>query len=682
MRDETQPAPGAGLRFHECGPARDDVPLPDGRVRFGVLGPVTAEDENGAPVALRGPMHRAVLARLLLARGRVVPVTDLVDDLWVSPPAGAVAAIRTFVAALRRSLEPGRPPRTPARLLVTRGAGYLLQAGPDDVDAWRFERAVTAAATMQPPAALAALDEALSWWRGPAYADFRDAAWTRADRARLAELRLQAAERRAQARLDLGRAADAVPDLDEHVTAHPWREEGWRLLALALYRTGRQGDALAVLRRARALLAGRLGLDPGAALRALESDILRQAPHLDRRDAAEEVWARATLAYDRLAPGRSRVRLESAVGLLRNLAVTGPGGLQEAREQRAAAVAAAERLGDPELTARVIGAYDVPAIWTRADDPGQAAAVVTAAEHALSALPAAGHDPVRARLLATIALESRGARHRRPRACAEQAEALARALDDPALLAFALNGVFMQSCRRTGQARARDAIGAELVTLATRHAMPTVRVLGHLIRLQSGAAVADFPAADRHAAAADELARRHDLPLATVFTDWYRALRADVAARAPVARAERAYRAAAARSDRAGMPGLSVGLLPLALLGLRLRHGLPPVDEGGWGPYEPWVRPVLEPGRAALGDVPEPPADLLAEAMWTLLARAALTAGDRAAMARARDALAPAAGEWAGAASGVLTFGPVTEHLRQLDAGLSPDAPGTRLLTF
>ncbi len=628
-------------------------------VRFGVLGPVIAEDGAGRPVALRGPMHRAVLGRLLVARRRVVPVTDLVDDLWVAPPDGAVAAVRTFVAALRRAIEPDRPARAPATLLVTRGSGYALQAGPEAVDAWRFEQVVTAAGPVDP----IRLDEALSWWRGPAYADFPSAAWPRADRARLAELRLQAVEMRAEALLDRGRAAEAVPGLDEHVTAHPWRESGWRLLALALYRAGRQGDALAVLRRARELLAGQLGVEPGPALRTLETGILRQEPQLD---GADGVWARAASAYDRVRG--SRVRLESAVGLLRNLAVTGPDGLEVAREQRAAAVVAAEQLGDPELTARVIGAYDVPAIWPRADDPEQAAVVVAAAERALAALPPAGHDPARARLLATIAVESRGTHRDWPGDCARQAETIARRLDDPALLAFALNGVFMQSCRRTGQAAQRDAVGAELVALASRHGLITAEVLGHLVRLQASCATAAFDDADRHADAADRLARRHELPLAGVFTDWYRALRADVAERVADARAERAYRAAAARLDRAGMPGVRDGLLSLALLGLRLRRGLPLVDEGGWGPYEPWAALLFRPGRTRLVAVPEPPADLVAEALWCLFARAAVTAGDAAAIRRAADALAPAAAEWAGAASGMLTLGPVAEQLAALRA--------------
>ncbi|WP_433789184.1 AfsR/SARP family transcriptional regulator [Actinoplanes sp. CA-252034] len=636
-------------------------------IHFGVLGPVIAEDASGRPVALKGPMHRAVLGRLLVARRRVVPLDDLVNDLWVSPPEGAVAAVRTFVAALRKAVEPDRPARAPATLLTTHGMGYALRCAPDQVDAWRFEQAVDDARAADPAAALSRLDEALAWWRGPAYADFPDAAWPRADRSRLAELRLQAVERRAGARLALGRPAEAVPDLDEHVTAHPWREDGWRLLALALYRSGRQGDALAVLRRARRLLAGQLGVEPGPALRTLETDILRQEPHLDVTDPAGEVLRQAASAYDRVAGG-ARTRLESAVGLLRDLAVTGADGLQVARRQRAAAVTAAEQLGDPELTARVIGAYDVPAIWPRSDDPGEAAGVVAAAERALAALPATGHEPARARLLATVALESRGVHEARPRDCARQAESIARELGDPALLAFALNGVFIQSCRPTGASGRRDRIGAELASLGNRHGLVSVEVLGHLIRLQSSCAVAAFDRADQHARAADDLAGRHDRPLVGVFTQWYGALRADVTGQAP---AEARYRAAAARLDDAGMPGMRDGLLSLALLGLRLRRGLPPdIGDDAWGPYEPWVRPLLDPGRIPLADVPDPPADLLAEALWCLFGRAAISAGDRTAMRRARRALAPAAGEWAGAASGALTVGTVADHLAALDTAL------------
>nr|WP_200827562.1 BTAD domain-containing putative transcriptional regulator [Thermomonospora echinospora] len=633
-------------------------------------------------IALKGPRHRAVLARLIVARRRVVPVARLVEDLWPDPPPDAVGAVRTFVAALRRALEPQRPPRAPARLLVTEGPGYALRAERDAVDAWRFERAVAAAATLPPAEALARLEEALGWWRGPAYAEFADEDWARAERSRLTELRLHAVERRAEVRLAVGLAAEAVPDLDAHVAEHPWREDAWRLLALALYRTGRQGDALAVLRRARTLLAEQLGVDPGPRLRRLQADILDHARHLDPAcgpAGADRVWAQAAAAYDRTVASGARARLESTVGLLRNLAVTGGGGLEAARRHRVAAVTAAEELGDAELTARVIGAYDVPAIWTRVDDRRQAAQVLAAAERTLAALPPGGHEAARARLLATIALESRGTRSARGPQAARQAERLARGLDDPALLAFALNGVFMQTFQRAGLAPCRDEIGAELVALSTRHGLITYEVLGHLVRLQARSALADFPGADRHAAAADRLAERNELPLVEVFTRWYRALRLAAAGQAAVAEVEAAYRDAAARLEGAGMPGLEHGLLPLALLCLRVQRAQPVQVDGGtdWGPFEPWARPVvlLARGRrgeaaAALREVPDPPRDLLLEALWCLTAQAAIALGDRETMERARTELTPAAAELAGAGSGLLTVGPVSRHLDDLDTAL------------
>ncbi|MGP2442908.1 AfsR/SARP family transcriptional regulator, partial [Streptomyces sp. JW3] len=520
------------------------------------------------------------------------------------------------------------------------------------------------------------LAAALGQWRGPAYAEFAEAPWARGERARLTELRLRAVERRAELLVDSGRAAEAVPDLDAHLDGHPWREEGWRLLALALYRTGRQADALAVLRRARALLADELGIDPGPRLRRLEAGVLAQDPALDPpaepAEPAARLWTRATEAYDRAVAAGSAARLETTVGLLRTLAVTGGDGLEAARQQRPAAVAAAEETGDAELTARVIGAYDVPANWTRSDDPEAARRVVEAAERTLAALPdTPAADPARARLLATVALESRGVRSPRGPEAARRAEEIARRLDDPALLAFALNGTYMQSCTTAGCSPRRAAIGAELIALAARHGLATYEILGHLIRLQARSAVADFTGADRHAAAADALAARHERPLVAVFTTWYRALRR-AATGAPYDRAEAGYRAAAATLDGAGMPGLERGLLPLALLGLRLSRGLPPEADprADWGPYRPWAEPFAllaegdrDAARAALHRLPEPPPDLLYEALCCAEAALARALGDRPALRRAHDRLLPAAGELAGAGSGVLTFGPVDDWL-------------------
>ncbi|WP_432829744.1 BTAD domain-containing putative transcriptional regulator [Dactylosporangium sp. CA-092794] len=248
---------------------------------FGVLGPLEAF-RDADPVPLRGPRHRTVLARLLIARGRVVPIDVLADDVWSgAPPPGAVAALRTFVADLRRALEPGRPPRTPSRLLITTPPGYALAATPSAVDAWRFESLATPSAAPS----LAAMETALAMWRGPAYAEWTDEGWARSEIDRLEDLRILTIERRAAALLDLDRAAEAAADLRAHATEHPLRESAWRLLALALYRADRQADALAALREARATLAAELGLDLSPTLRTLESDILTQAARLDAAQA-------------------------------------------------------------------------------------------------------------------------------------------------------------------------------------------------------------------------------------------------------------------------------------------------------------------------------------------------------------------------------------------------------------
>ncbi|MCA1270505.1 AfsR/SARP family transcriptional regulator, partial [Streptomyces sp. 7G] len=352
-------------------------------VQFGLLGPVTAWDTGGA-LPLGAPRHREVLGRLLIARGRVVPVGRLVADLWEDEaPAGAVGAVRTFVAALRRALEPGRPPREPSRLLVTDGPGYALRAGREAVDAWRFEDAVARAGQAPPRSAVELWDTALACWRGPVLADFPAAAWAAAERARLDALRLDAVERRADALLATGAARDAVADLHAHVAEHPGREDGWVLLATALDRAGRRGEALRALAQAREALSR-----GGGALARTEARILGAAADSPAEPAgtADSIWDRAAASWDRSVPARSRARLHATAGLLRDLAVSGPDGLEEAHRHRRDLVAAAERTGDPELAARIIGSYDVPAVWTRADDPEGAGELTRAAARAAALL--------------------------------------------------------------------------------------------------------------------------------------------------------------------------------------------------------------------------------------------------------------------------------------------------------
>lgn len=639
-------------------------------MRIDVLGPVRALRDDGSPVDLGGPRHREVLARLVAAEGRMVTTDTLVADLWTAPPPRAVGALRTFVAALRRALEPDRPPRMPPRLLVTEGPGYALRLPREDVDVHRFQDTVTRA--RRDPAAVGDLAAVLAAWRGPAYADVTDSGWAQRERTRLEELRLEAVELRALILLDSGEGSGLVAELGAHVGEHPWREPAWGLLARALHRAGRRADALATLRRAREMLVDRLGLDPGAALQSLETAILNDcAPHDDPRTA----W------------GGSGVRLgpRTTVDLARTLALAGGDALVHSRRDRLTAVRAAQRTGDFVLTAKVIGAYDVPAVWSRADDPEQARAVVAAAERTLTALGPDGPPDLTARLLATVAVESRtadlsGAELEHARQAARRSEALARDLADPALLAFALNGVFLQSFTRPGLAAVRDAIGAEILDLATRHDLPEFAVLGRLVRLQSASALGDLDAAAAHADAADRLAATAEAPLVPVLTEWFRARAAAGRSTEPggptAAAAAQHYRAAEHALRTAGMPGLHRGLFPLALTGLRLLHDRPaPTDPDlDWGPYRPWTRPLVllaqgrdEQARAALAAAPEPPPDHMQEAMWCLTARAAVRLGEPGTAARAGAALRGARTEHAGAASGLLTLGPVARYLAEAE---------------
>ncbi|MFC5821271.1 BTAD domain-containing putative transcriptional regulator [Nonomuraea harbinensis] len=235
-----------------------------------------ATEVNGEPVHPGGPRQRGVLALLVAARGQVVPVDRMIEDLWRGePPARALMSLQAYVSNLRRLLEPGRPPRAPARLLVSAPPGYALRLPPDSVDAWRFEDLLGQARTVTDPrAARARLAEALELWRGPAFAEVADEPWAAAETARLDELRLVAAELHVAAGLRTGDPATVVPEAERLTRGEPLREEGWRLHALALWSSGRQADALATLRRARRLFAEELGLDPGPDLTALEEAIL------------------------------------------------------------------------------------------------------------------------------------------------------------------------------------------------------------------------------------------------------------------------------------------------------------------------------------------------------------------------------------------------------------------------
>jgi DNA-binding SARP family transcriptional activator len=283
-----------------AGPLDSEVPV----IEIRVLGPLEVT-VDGATADLGGPRQRSVLARLVAAHGRVVSADRLIEDLYADEaPPRALAAVQSYVSHLRRALEPGRTARTQPSALVTSPPGYALRLDDDAVDAWTFEDEVHRAAGLADAAAVhERLSAALAAWHGPAFQEFGGLAWADLEAVRLDELRLTATERLADAALTLGRAAEVVADLDRLAIEHPLREEAWRLLALALYQAGRQGDALAALRRARARLAADLGVDPGPALRDLEDAILAQAPHLLVPAAAA---APAPVAADPLAAGTIR----------------------------------------------------------------------------------------------------------------------------------------------------------------------------------------------------------------------------------------------------------------------------------------------------------------------------------------------------------------------------------------
>lgn len=273
--------PGTGAGHPGGAPAAGEQGL-----RIGILGGLTATN-LGLPLDLGGRRQRAVLAVLVLAHGRIVSTDWLIDSLWdETPPPSAVGAFHAYVSHLRRRLEPDRAAKNRNGFIVREGAGYALRIADDAVDAWRFERAIGHAATLPEPAeAAATLRDALALWHGPVLTEYAAETWAAPEAARLSELRELARERLLAARLDCEESALLVPEAESLVGQDPLREERWRLLALALYRSHRQSDALAALGRARALLARELGIDPGPALHALEADVLAQSPALMPRPA-------------------------------------------------------------------------------------------------------------------------------------------------------------------------------------------------------------------------------------------------------------------------------------------------------------------------------------------------------------------------------------------------------------
>jgi DNA-binding SARP family transcriptional activator len=262
-----------------------DAPRP--MATFRALGPLEAI-VDGRLVDLGAPKQRALLALLVSRIGQPVAVDVMVEELWTgNPPPSAVTSLQAYVANLRRALEPGRAPRTPATVLRTSGRGYLLDGHVVEVDALRFDERSTAGWQAMDRGdthrALIEFEAGLALWRGQAYAEVAEATLVAPEVARLEELRLSVVEGRCAALLAAGTHEVAVAELEAFTQIHPLREYGCELLSLALYRAGRQADALAVLRTNQKRLAEELGINPRPALQHLESKILNQAPALDWR---------------------------------------------------------------------------------------------------------------------------------------------------------------------------------------------------------------------------------------------------------------------------------------------------------------------------------------------------------------------------------------------------------------
>ncbi|MEU4332010.1 BTAD domain-containing putative transcriptional regulator [Nonomuraea dietziae] len=316
-------------------------------MRFGVLGPLGVWTEDGRAVRVPELKVRALLADLLVHRGRPVPADRLIDDVWgAKPPNNPTGALQSKIWQLRRVLEEAEPGGR--ELIVSRPAGYQLRVEPGAVDEARFQELTARARASEHQGERAALlADALALWRGPAFADFADEEFTRAATARLEEQRLTALEEQAEARLRLGEHALLADELGDLVAVHPLRERLRAAHVRALYLAGRQSAALSSYAELRELLAESLGLDPTPELAALHQAILTQDPALTAAPAPATTSVRpltnvpsplTDLIGRAEAVGELRALLESA----RLVTLTGAGGVGKTR----LALAVAAQAGD------------------------------------------------------------------------------------------------------------------------------------------------------------------------------------------------------------------------------------------------------------------------------------------------------------------------------------------------
>ena len=301
---------------------------------FRLLGPLEVVGDGGLALPIAAGRQRALLALLILRANELVASDRLVEELWgESPPPTAHKMLHNQVSGLRQAL--GRNGR-----LETHGSAYRLNVHPGERDVDRFEELLASARAQietDPDVAAEKLSQALDLWRGPALSDFAYEPFAQAEIARLDERRWAAFEARVEAELALGRHADLVPELEAAVAEQPLREHLHGHLMLALYRCGRQAEALEAYRAARHTLVEEIGVEPGTELRALQDAILAQDPALDARPSAEELPA-ALEGGSPLLAGRDR-ELAELIALLPDASegrggvvlVSGPRGIGKTR---------------------------------------------------------------------------------------------------------------------------------------------------------------------------------------------------------------------------------------------------------------------------------------------------------------------------------------------------------------
>jgi predicted ATPase/DNA-binding SARP family transcriptional activator len=349
-------------------------------VVFGVLGPLRVDGPD-REIRIGGMRRRGVLLRLLASPGRPVPVDSLAEDVWQGvPPAAAASTLQSHVSALRQAVGSDR--------LVFADGGYQLAVGPGELDSLAFEADVTAGRTAISAgdfgAAAAALDRGLSRWRGQAFADVSGAAWSVLPAGHLEQVRNTAVEEALEAYLALGRHHEVCGMAEEAVAAEPLRERRWAALMLALYRAGRQADALDAYRRLRDMLAGQLGLDPSPRLSRLQHGILEQSPDLDWTGPPPGAVAQMRQALRRTPGVRDNLpssvasfvgrqtelaELDKLIGQHRLVTIVGAGG---AGKTRLAIETAASRLDDYRDGVWFVDLAEL-------SDPGEVAAAVAEA---------------------------------------------------------------------------------------------------------------------------------------------------------------------------------------------------------------------------------------------------------------------------------------------------------------